>query len=153
MSNLDRINTIVVLMLENGSFDHKLGFLKSSTYNIDGLTGNETVPMDPTVPGSPRVQVSNTASYRGDFNLVQGDPKTFIDPAHDVGSVHDQLFGGSPDGKPINQGFFWSYQKQGKNTPQHAQNIVKCFSPGTLPVLTTLAQEFAVCDRWFSSVP
>jgi phospholipase C len=30
---------------------------------------------------------------------------------------------------------------------------MKCFNPDKLPVLTGLAQEFAVCDHWFSSVP
>lgn len=30
---------------------------------------------------------------------------------------------------------------------------MKCYSPEQLPVLTTLAREFAVCDHWFSSVP
>ena len=30
---------------------------------------------------------------------------------------------------------------------------MRCFPPKSLPVLTTLATEFAVCDAWFSSVP
>jgi phospholipase C len=30
---------------------------------------------------------------------------------------------------------------------------MKCFTSATLPVLSTLAQQYAVCDRWFSSVP
>ncbi len=30
---------------------------------------------------------------------------------------------------------------------------MKCFDPDQLPVLTTLAHSFAVCDRWFSSIP
>jgi phospholipase C len=47
MPNLDKIETIVVLMLENGSFDHKLGFLKSPSYPIEGLDGTETSPADP----------------------------------------------------------------------------------------------------------
>jgi len=30
---------------------------------------------------------------------------------------------------------------------------MKCFTPQTLPVLSTLAQQYAICDHWFSSVP
>jgi len=30
---------------------------------------------------------------------------------------------------------------------------MKCFTPAQLPVLTTLAKEFALCDHWFSSMP
>src|ERR1700728_3668183 len=45
------INHIVVLMLENRSFDHMLGFLYAANGNVsptgapfDGLTGNESNP-------------------------------------------------------------------------------------------------------------
>ena len=34
-----------------------------------------------------------------------------------------------------------------------AGNVMKCFTAATLPVLTTLATQYAVCDRWFSAVP
>ena len=161
MSSLDKISNVVVLMLENGSFDHKLGFLRSADYQINGLDGSESVPVDPADARSPEIRVSDDASYRGDFDLDADDPadKTFIDPNHEFTSVQEQLFRGSLDGKPTNKGFIFDYQQQktakgGKpNTPQHAQNIVKCFAPQKLPVLTTLAKEFAVCDRWFSSVP
>jgi phospholipase C len=30
---------------------------------------------------------------------------------------------------------------------------MKCFDPSRLPVLARLAQEFAICDHWFSSLP
>src|SRR5258708_14883569 len=30
---------------------------------------------------------------------------------------------------------------------------MNCFTPDNLPVLTTLMQQYAVCDRWFSSLP
>jgi phospholipase C len=41
------IQHIVVLMLENRSFDHMLGFMRNTDYPIDGLTGNEWNPRDP----------------------------------------------------------------------------------------------------------
>jgi len=157
MLSLDKIEAIVVLMLENGSFDHKLGFLKGPAYPIDGLAGDETVPMDPKDSASPRIRVSSNASYRGDFHVDPTDDKTFIDPAHDIEGVQNQLFRGSPGADPTNQGFIWDYRQQdskaGPNTDEHAQNILRCFAPDKLPVLTTLAREFAVCDRWFSSMP
>nr|WP_250635863.1 alkaline phosphatase family protein [Myxococcus hansupus] len=31
--------------------------------------------------------------------------------------------------------------------------LMKCYAPEQLPVLTALAREFAVCDQWFSSLP
>jgi phospholipase C len=44
------IKHLVVLMLENRSFDHMLGFLQSNSYSIDGLTGNETNPDNTGAP-------------------------------------------------------------------------------------------------------
>ena len=41
---LDKLRHIVVLMMENRSFDHMLGALKAQDPRIDGLTGNETNP-------------------------------------------------------------------------------------------------------------
>ncbi|HUS17973.1 MAG TPA: alkaline phosphatase family protein [Chloroflexia bacterium] len=49
--------------------------------------------------------------------------------------------------------YIWSYSHQRGNTPEHAQKIVQCFAPSKLPVLTTLARAFAICDHWFSSLP
>ena len=39
---LDSLKHIVVLMMENRSFDHTLGVLKQQDARIDGLTGTET---------------------------------------------------------------------------------------------------------------
>jgi len=41
---LDNLKHIVVLMMENRSFDHMLGALKANDPRIDGLTGNESNP-------------------------------------------------------------------------------------------------------------
>jgi hypothetical protein len=49
-----------------------------------------------------------------------------------------------------NSGFIESYSNYGAKIPDR---IMRCFDPKQLPVLTQLAQEFAVCDAWFSSLP
>ena len=135
------IKHLVVLMLENRSFDHMLGFLQSSSYAIDGLNGTET---NPDSAGQP-IQVSNDARYVGDLK---------DDPGHDFISVNEQIFGNSQGtgNGPYMQGFVRSYQSQTANVA-NSHRVMKCFRPGRLPALTTLAQQFAVCDRWFSSVP
>ena len=135
------IQHLVVLMMENRSFDHALGFLKSSSWKIDGLDGTETNPDTQGVP----VRVSPDARYAGDF---------WPDPGHDFISVNEQIFSnsqGTPDGPPM-QGFVKAYQGKTGNVAK-SHNIMKCFGPGRLPALSTLAQEYAVCDRWHASVP
>jgi phospholipase C len=140
-------------MLENGSFDRMLGFMRSPAYPIEGLTGQETVPIDPMDRRSPRVAVTTGVPYRGSFNVNSTDDKTAIDPGHDFTSVLNQISRGSTNGEPTNEGFIWSYAHQTNSTTEHAQKIVQCFAPDQLPVLTTLAREFAICDHWFSSIP
>ena len=51
------IEHMIVLMLENRSYDHMLGYLS----NGHGLTGDEFNPVNPSDPNSERVHVSNQA--------------------------------------------------------------------------------------------
>ncbi len=135
-----KIEHLVVLMMENRSFDHILGFLKSNSWPIDGLNGNET---NPDSQGT-AVRVTPNAEHQGDL---------FPDPPHDFLSVNQQIFGNlAGTGQPTMQGFVKAYEGKTKNV-QKSHKVMKCFGPGRLPNLQTLAQEYAVCDRWFASVP
>jgi phospholipase C len=134
------IKHLVVLMMENRSFDHALGFLKSPSYAIDGLDGTET---NPDIQGT-AIRVSPDAHYQGDFTP---------DPGHDFISVNEQIFSNSQGtGTPTMQGFVKAYQGKTNNVAK-SHNIMRCFNPNRLPALMTLAQEYALCDRWFASVP
>jgi phospholipase C len=69
--------------------------------------------------------------------------------------VNVQIFGnqqGTDDGTPKMQGFIKAYFEK-RNDVDHSRLIMNCFRPSDVPVITTLAKEFAVCDRWFSSLP
>ena len=52
--NLAKIEHIVVLMLENRSFDHMLGYLslEAGRSDIDGLKPEMPVELTPSLPGS-----------------------------------------------------------------------------------------------------
>lgn len=134
---------LVVLMMENRSFDHMLGYLKSAAYPIEGLDGDET---NPSADGGPAVRVSPNARSINDLNP---------DPAHEFPDINFQIFSnsdGTDTGQPKMQGFVHNYSTHSGNAA-HGANVMKCFHPGSLPVLSTLAQQYAVCDHWFSSVP
>src|SRR5258708_11579479 len=70
-----------------------------------------------------------------------------------------QIFGNKDGaGDPTMKGFVTDYAQMGGSSVAQSHNIMKCFSPGPvpdckIPVLVTLAEQYAVCDRWFSSVP
>ena len=135
---------LVVLMMENRSFDHMLGFLKSGNYQIEGLDPANLPTCDPAVGNAP---VAPTADARTVSDL---EP----DPAHDFINVNVQIFG-NPQGNPAGaqmRGFVRDYAAVSKNAAKGI-SVMKCFTQQTLPVLSTLAKQYAVCDHWFSSVP
>jgi phospholipase C len=140
----DRIAHVVVLMLENRSFDHLLGF--------SGIPGIEPPPPTPLYTeerGTPEFQDDDMhraapsdkpgAAYIGDL---------FVDPDHSFEAVHTQLTLNGP-----NQGFLYSYAHQvGTHLPS-ALKIMQCVPQGRLPSLEQLAREFTLCTHWFASVP
>jgi len=139
----DKIKHVVLLMMENRSFDHLCGYLRMIDNRIDGLLGTEYNDVEPGNPGSARVLVSDDAPYVPDLQPS---------PGHEVPDVHEQLCAGG-DGKTItNGGFVADYLAQGVSAA-NAGRVMKCFSPRSLPVLTALAREFALCDHWYSSMP
>jgi phospholipase C len=140
-AGLDNLKHIVVLMMENRSFDHMLGALKKIDPRVNGLNGNES---NPDTNGNP-VSVQPQADYRD--QLVH-------DPDHHFPGTDLQIFGGQTGpGRVANmQGFVKSYFTQA-NDANLAKEIMYYFKPEKLPVLTTLAQEFAVFNSWFSSIP
>jgi phospholipase C len=144
LPGIKNLQHVVVLMMENRSFDHMLGALHAVNPAIDGLTGNETNPDSTGVP----VTVSPTAEYQS-----QLDP----DPDHHFPAVDLQIFGGvttaqNANRQPNMQGFVKSYFNQLHNL-SHSHLALSYFTADKLPVLTGLAQHYAVFNRWFSSIP
>jgi phospholipase C len=130
-------------MMENRSFDHMLGYLKSPDYPIEGLDGDET---NLAADGGPAIRVSPNARSIHDLNP---------DPAHEFPDINFQIFcnpAGKDTGQAKMQGFVQNYATNSGN-PAQGENVMKCFHAGSLPVLSTLAKQYAVCDHWFSSVP
>ena len=50
------------------------------------------------------------------------------------------------------KGFVQSYQMHTHDVAA-SHRIMKCLTPDKIPALTGLARSYAICDRWFSSVP
>jgi phospholipase C len=138
---LDALRHLVVLMMENRSFDHMLGALTAVDSRIDGLDGTQT---NPDTTGA-LVPVQPLAEFQG-----QLDP----DPDHHFPGVDLQIFNGetAPNRVATMQGFVKSYFDQ-RRSVQHSRKIMYHFSADKLPVLTTLATEFALFNRWFASIP
>jgi phospholipase C len=164
-SGLSAIEHVVVLMLENRSFDHMLGFLYSDTGNtsptgqaFEGLTGTESNP-----GASGPVTVFKIEPTTANAYFMPG-----ADPGEGYMATNDQLFGSesapaSPSQVPTMQGFIkdfaytlgWEAHDSGFSvvTGTTGNDIMGCFTPEALPVLSALARGYAVCDYWYASVP
>jgi phospholipase C len=154
--NLQKIKRFVVLMLENRSFDHLLGYLKTVNPAVYGLVGGEysNYP-DPLTKLQAPVSASATAGFTMPF-----------DPPHEFCDVQKQLYGPDPTGKlcsnpPVNpasmNGFLYCGNNVAddpkSNTTGQGFRVMECFAPGEVPFIALLAQEFALFNFWYSALP
>ena len=164
-NGLSSVEHVVLLMLENRSFDHMLGWLYTGAGNVsptghpfEGLTGKESSPQPGGQPASVfRIEPATRNAY-----FMPG-----ADPGEGYMATNDQLYGSdagpaSPGQAAANQGFAsnyaytlgWETREKWPIVPgTTAADIMGCFTPAALPVLSGLASGFAVCDHWFASVP
>lgn len=76
---MDRIKTVVVLVQENRSFDHMLGWMKSLNPAINGVTGQESNPLSTSDPASRTIFFGDQSEYV--------DP----DPGHSIQAIYEQV--------------------------------------------------------------
>lgn len=152
------IKHLFVLMQENRSFDHLLGY--SGIVGVDARTGADTAVDGLTQAGGtntdPRTGQEYSTSPTATYTMQAPDVE------HGFLDVLEQLCGRDrvpPDGRlpdatypPIDMSGFVSNFVAKVPTADPATPM-RCFAPSQLPVLTTLAREFAICDHWFASHP
>ncbi len=180
VNNIEKFDHVVVLMMENRSFDNLLGYLytpQNPAPNNQPFEGidyhNLSNPIPPyadssfmgSVPVHRDSVMNNPNPDPGEeyphintslFGTVLPDSNRFLD-ACDMGSPWN-LPGTLPSTYPMN-GFLTDYINNFKATqgrmPTYSEYkiIMSCFPPDVVPVISALAQGFAVCDHWHCSVP
>lgn len=160
------IKHVVMIMLENHSFDNFLGFLYSPGVD-DPLTNIPALkPGEPKFHG-PAYATASTLANEFDFGgvLYRQEPVPTVratnspgtDPGEEWSHVNTQLFGSSSAPTtgtiPGMKGFLQDYSQRCTTDPETIKQLMHCYTPADLPVLNTLAKNYAVCDMWFSSVP
>lgn len=147
------IKHVVVMMLENRAFDHLLGYYgRDVDKRVDGLTGHECNQIDLSDPSAGKICVNDQAKDVCPY-----------DPNHSFRATTERIFGcefGKTPGTPCNNmtmtngkndmsGFVASARREGKD----GANEMAMWPPAKVPIITTLAQEFALFDRFFCSHP
>ncbi|HEX7647955.1 MAG TPA: alkaline phosphatase family protein, partial [Noviherbaspirillum sp.] len=165
-----KIKRLFVLMLENRSFDNLLGWSDLRGWQPDGTP----TQADTLVGKQPYINTSIDAPQRSvQHPIGHGAPfRLNFDPGHEFSDVLVQLcrdaaanIPGSCVKDTLNLDAAGTYPSMSLNPNQlgyaecmqeHGLDIASaltCFTPNQLPVINFLASQFAVCDRWFSSMP
>jgi phospholipase C len=144
LRRLKGIKHIVVLMMENRSFDHMLGYLAlpGGIDGVDGLKGTES-NQDADGKTYPvfELPADRTAFHKPGQPLEQS-----LDPCHEPDCVKEQLAGN-------NGGFVKNFVAKKKPPTADRGLVMGYFTKRHLPVYDYLARNYCVCDRWHSSVP
>ncbi len=172
---------IVVLMMENRSFDNMLGWLYDEQdppdgQSFEGLKRKLWNPLNNIdadgIPFIEQVYVRKNGqppgygsraikerTYSENFCLPCPDPgEGFKDTNHQLFEYYEvgQLY--PPE--PTNCGFVNNYANamlygaySFGDRPTDPRDIMACYTPEQTPVISTLARQFAVCDQWHCSVP
>ncbi len=133
----DPIQHVVLLILENHSFDQMLGCFQEKYPKLDGIDAAKPPRSNPDDSGNPVFQKPTT------------ERQMQLDPHHEVVHVKAQL-------EDCNSGFvknFIASHEPRTEALQLSPCIMGYYPRGFLPALHTLAENFAVCDHWFSSLP
>lgn len=167
-----RITKIVYIMLENRSFDNLLGWLYGGEARPNGVNyiGAPVAPDGPLFHGltdkllDKYAQPMHFEIFPDDtMPIVRGVASSWfpcvtpiIDPYEAFEHVTNQLYGkarfNKGDPAPM-LGFGQNYLQRTDHFPEVYKQILHTYDFDELPVLNTLAREFAVSDQWFCSIP
>jgi len=159
---MQNIEHVVVVMMENRSFDNLLGWL----YDNDGNRPSFNIPPQnpPTFEG-----LAGKALYN-EFNGIQvpvSHPPTAWPPANNPNvvptpdpnegfdNVTNQIFGTKnpgPTDLPNMSGFLEDYSTA-SGVGSTINQIMQTYGPQDANVINDLARNFAVCDHWYASIP
>jgi phospholipase C len=139
MATLSQIDTIVIVMMENRSFDHLLGYLSLAKYGkpmpVDGIQDSATWRQKYANPGPPDDFMYEPMPLR-ELHIP--------DPPHERTNVEIQLGTLANEVFPM-KGFIESAQGDSE--------VMQYYTPDIIPITDFFARKFRVCDKWFASLP
>jgi phospholipase C len=145
-----KIEHIVVLMMENRSFDSLVGGLYPKSARFNGISGSESNPWQ----GQKDIKIWCNEEGVDNASMTIPDP----DPGELWNDINTQLFGldaqANNQSPPMN-GFVNNYMRQNQNSSKEYSPaaVMHYYTPSQVPVISQLARQFAVCDQWFASAP
>jgi phospholipase C len=143
---LPGIEHVVVLMLENRSFDNVLGRLYPKSEHFDGVPLEASNTYEELLGIIKRTVHPTNEPPSGHSPFIT----PFPDPGESFKDMTRQIFGAGSMADM--SGFAQNYHDVGI-LPRHPGDIMVYFEPAQLRITSLLARRFAVSDRWFASGP
>ena len=155
MTNLDHIETIVILMMENRSFDHLLGALSLPEYggraDIDGLTGR--VDGDGFIK-NPMYRNYDSTAYSPYYPYIRREDGDMpVDLPHSRKATLEQFGYSKAHGDYLMNRFAASFHDKFPGDVTKRNPAMAIYDPSALTTTRFLAEQFTVCNRWFASLP
>lgn len=139
------VDTIVVVIMENRSFDHVLGYLSSPTFgnrpDVDGIKDPEDIRyLNPNSDG------------QGIPPFWMDDGPFTSDLPHDPDAIQIQLAHSDIKKTFLMNGFVKAFESE-FHTSVSKPPVMGLLRPASLPTTAALAAKYTVCDRWFACIP
>ncbi len=146
LERLDRHQSLVVIMMENRSFDHLLGGLMNARPRPDDKYDGPPSSAGNAPAGgfADRVPLVNV-------NRIAMGTAIPVDPRHYTGPTAFQMGDGTAAG--AGSGDMQGFARDVMNRTDSPQLAMTMYGEQHLPVYYKLADEFRVCDRWFCAHP
>lgn len=146
---LTDIDTIVIAIMENRSFDHMLGYLRLDEtphpLPLEGLRSE---------PGWRSARANRHAGTAFPVHRLAADQQTIADPPHGHAAIALQI-SRPPVGPGLTAmgGFVESYATLSKAPPPDPGAVMGYYDAAAVPTFDFLARNFCVCDRWYAALP
>ena len=147
-SPLDPIKTIIIVMMENRSFNHIYGYLSLPPFNRTDVEG---LSIDPAW----LAKFTNADQGQSYQPFLNTDPHTMpaeFDPPHERSNVAANL-GPLQNGAYAMNGFVSGIPANVSTDPAVRKLVMGYFGAAQVPISDFFSRNFTICDHWFSSLP
>jgi phospholipase C len=144
---LKDIDTFVIVMLENRSFDHMCGYLSLPD-------ADPTMPVEGLRDDANWLRSFENERSAGDFVPIHALTSTLQnmpDPPHEDSDIGPQITTKSRGTGSLG-GFVKSYLNADPR-PADPTPVMGYYKKDAVPVFDFFARNFAICDHWFSPLP
>jgi phospholipase C len=145
---LSDIEIIVIVILENRSFDHMLGYLSLASANppmpVEGLRDD------------PAWMDARANSYGGalfPLHRIGAGVQTIDDPPHEQKTIDTQIKTPPRAGSALSMGGFVESYMTRNPPPSDRSAVMGYYTQDAVPIFDFFARNFTVCDHWFSALP